>query len=308
MIEWIVSNIYYFNNMTRIVPRKITSALATVVLFLMVFWIQGAFGQQTDSAGEPLSSYLTAGTASGYGVFRDEATSPLSYSGVPGYSSFGYFERVGYRETRVSLGYMNGSFTPSLSAVDAQSDVQVFQVRFHEVYRLNRAAEGKFNTYLGWQFRPAFVLRENDALMNNSTGADLVVNISLAAKASLDISRTKTEQVSLLGLPLTLKPRQRELSFQLNTGLLNMDYRNGYAYLPHASMLNDDSYLSDHSFRFFSGFGINSSLDYTHGWQNGNALRLAYRWDAWQTGGEERLVMANHLLAIELLIRLNPLP
>jgi len=104
------------------------------------------------------------------------------------------------------------------------------------------------------------------------------------------------------------KPRKKELSYQLNIGLVNNYLRNGYAYLGQSEVINDFKLLDDYKFEILKGYRANSLINYTTYLKNSNALQFSYGWDVFSTGNNNknnRFEMASHKIQFSLLFNLK---
>lgn len=282
-----------------------------LICMVMLFSCQmGGMAQskstQTLNAKEVGSKYLALGFGLNRSYFRDFATSPLIYSGYPLHISLSYIELDKQRESAVSLSYSFGQYKTDFNNHASESMVNTVSFNYLELFQLENLSTAKFNLKVGGQFNATANHRENAALFNNDEGVDLISTLFASAKGTLDLSREEEKSKKFLFINYTLKKRVRRLSYNLNVGVVNSSYRNGFAYLSPSAPLNEDDFFADYELHIFKGFRLNSTLDYTIYLQNKNAVQFSYVWDAYRTGGHhDNFEMAAHILKVSLLFGLK---
>ena len=103
-------------------------------------------------------------------------------------------------------------------------------------------------------------------------------------------------------------PRNQHFSIQLDVGLINTNFRNGYAYTNHTPAYNEpDLLFEDYQFNLFSGIRIRSTVDYIlYAKNTKNAIKLSYNWTGVRSGeNPDRFALSNGLFSFSLLHRLN---
>jgi len=238
--------------------------------------------------------------------YRDFATSPLIYTGVPMYIGASYLQGNEFRETMLRLSYSKGKFDATVNNETSQSDAYFFDLYFGKLYRIDRISNEKWNFKAGGSFRMSIDFRANPNLGNNTVGMEMLSNLAGSAKITRDLSRTVSKDKKFLWIKYRVEPRKRKLSYLLNIGLLNSTYRNGYAYTGQDQILNQDDPFSNYTWNFFSGLQISSELDYTIYLKNKNALQFSYIWNAGKTGGDlDKFEIAHHTIGVTLLFNTN---
>lgn len=235
-------------------------------------------------------SYLDIEFGIQISTFRDFASSPLFYEGRPIYLALSQLELNAKRESAFRLSYSSGKFGSESS--NGQSKVKVFALNYLELFELSSINSPKFNLKWGGQFNTSANLRNNEAFGNNSDGFEALATLFASIKGSLDISSNQPKA-------------KHNLAFGLHLGLINTSYRNGFIYTRQAPLLNQDNINYGYELHFFSGYRINTTLDYSFWLKNGNALQLSYRWDIYKTGKYDPIEMATHLLKLSLLFKLT---
>lgn len=230
--------------------------------------------------------------------FRDQATSPLFYSGT--LQSVALFGTKSDFRRHTSLG-VRYSFGTSL-AINAGSRINNIYAWYSRLYQIPSRSMERWNFKVGGMLSFAGINRINSSLRNSGLGNELFANLMASGKVEWDISRREAKRKKFLFLKFNLPQRRRNLAFQLNLGLLNTNYRNGFSYLGQSSVANDPVPFDGYELNVFSGFRASSSLDYTIYLRNNNGLRLSYLWDAFSTGGDrDRFVLAHHALQFSFL-------
>lgn len=234
--------------------------------------------------------------------FRDFATSPLFYSGVAPVLSLSLQKYRTTRDTEAELMISQGNFTNIYNGSIAASHVIRMDISYSELFRINPLSIKGLNTQIGFLANVTGNQRINKSLLNNAVGMEIIPTLFGSIKVTKDISRKREKQGKFLFFRYRLSERQRALAFRTNVGLVNSSYRNGFSYMNHTSVTNDQRLFEGYRFSIFSGFRMNTALDYTHYLKNRNAVRLSYAWDAYSTGGKyEKFEMASHSIRISLL-------
>jgi len=238
--------------------------------------------------------------------YRDFATSPLFYNGTPLYFGLSRHRLDEKKETHAGFSYSTGSYNNSFNNHDAISSVKTLSIFYSQLYQLNKFSSEKLNVKIGGLLNTSSNLRINPYLQNNSAGIEVIPTLFGSIKLTKDISRKENKTKKILFIKYKLKKRTRNLEFNLNVGLLNSSLRNGYAYIGQSSVLNTPKAFDRYEFKMFSGFRMNSALDYTISLQNKNKLQFSYLWDAYKTGGDlDQFNMISHTFKITLLFNTN---
>ncbi|GAB5465855.1 MAG: hypothetical protein Kapaf2KO_12910 [Candidatus Kapaibacteriales bacterium] len=238
------------------------------------------------------ASFIDVGLGLGYSNFRDFATSPLVYSGMPILVSIGYVENDERKDSKIAFSYAFGNYDNDFNNHITESNVNTFTLSYYELFQIQQLSSQDFNFKIGGHINSTANLRQNEDLFNNSVGFEVISTLFLKAKGTLFFD-------------LFNKFKNHSTSLSLDIGALNTSYRNGYAYTIHAPVLNSDDIFSDYEFNIFSGFRMMSSLDYTIPLENGNAYQFSYLWDSYFTGGDyDEFEMASHFLKVSILFSL----
>ena len=280
-----------------------------VILIILPLTIN-AQNQIAEFHGEKQKStrpaYLSLSIGINRSHFRDFATSPLIYTGTPLYIALSHIEYDAQRESAVLLSYSFGHYKTDFNNHTSESMVNTVSFNYLEMFQLHNLSAAKFNLKIGGQLNAIANHRENAALFNNSKGVDFISTLFASAKGTLDLSRKEEKSKKFLFIKYKLKKRVRHLSYNLNVGVVNSSYRNGFAYTSPSAPLNEDDFFEDYNLRVFKGFRLNSSLDYTIYLQNKNAVQFSYIWDATRTGGHfDNFELAAHILKFSLLVTME---
>lgn len=239
--------------------------------------------------------------------FRDFATSPLNYVGGVGEFVLGTLRKDESQEVNLSFRFSSGTYFSAGNSLERSGAVaSVVFINYSRLYQIKSLSSDKWNFKVGGKIDLTGNIRQNPSLLNNSTGIEAFQTLFASAKVTRDISRTAIKQKKFLFIRYKRYPQRRELSFQLNPSVINSTYRNGYAYISQASVVGSEDPFSDYKLSVFSGFRINTALDYTRYLKNGNGIKLSYLWDAYKTGGSlPRFEMSHHLLQVALLFKVK---
>ena len=282
--------------------------IAIVLLLFIPFW---GFSQTNETAlpekekkimRKKRPTYLEVSAGINSSNFRDFATSPLFYKGVPKYIGIERMKMDSLRESEIGLTYSFGNYSVTVGDITTQSKVNTVSTYYSKLHCLPKFCNDDWNVKVGGLFHTTGNLRINAALQNNAGGIELFATLFGSVKVTRDVSRTKVKNKRFIFIKYRLNPRKRDLAFRLNLGLMNNTYRNGFVYSGQSGVLNKTKIFDDYQFKVFSGYRMSSSLDYTFYLKNKNAVQLSYIWDAYKTGGDlDKFEMANHILKVSLL-------
>lgn len=238
--------------------------------------------------------------------FRDFATSPLTYSGINLFMSADYLKTGSRKETEFGISYSRGNSTSEGVTSIYSSSIQTGTLYYSMLYGINRINSEKWNFKAGGELNVTGNYRYNPSLNNNGLGYEVIGNVMGSVKITRDFSRKVEKEKKFLFISYTAKPKTKLLSFRLNVGVINSDYRNGYGYIGQSAVNNQPGLEKRYVYSIFSGYRLGSDLAYTIALKNNNAIRFSYLWDAYETGGPyEHYQMASHVLKFTLLFRLN---
>jgi hypothetical protein len=252
----------------------------------------------------PVYLGITAGLSSA--GFRDFATSPLMYKGLPTYFSLARLRSGPERESEIGVSYSIGNYLSVVNSHAAGSTVNTLSLFYSQLYRLNFLNPDKWNVKVGGLVDATGNTRVNSSLQNNGFGIEFIPTVFGSVKVARDLSRREAKNKKFLFVRYQLNPREMNAALRLNVGVLNSSFRNGYAYTRHSSVLNEDEIFDDYEFNVFSGARLSSGVDYTYKLKNKNAVQFSYLWDAYRTGGElDRFEMVQHVFKVSLLFNTN---
>lgn len=251
-------------------------------------------------------AYLDISFGLSFSSFRDFATSPLNYSGRPFYISLSHIDMDEKRASEITGSYSFGKSKNTFNNQTSESMVNTISLNYLELFQVHKWSTQKFNLKMGGQFNSTINLRNNESLFNNSEGVDIISTLFGSVRATIDLSRKEEVDKKFIFMRYKAKKQMRNLSFTMNIGLINSSYRNGFAYTSSSTPINEDDFFADYEFSVFTGFRLNSALDYTIFLHNKNAIQLSYLWDAYRTGGHhDNFQMATHTLKCSLLFGLR---
>lgn len=247
---------------------------------------------------------LQIGMARTSSVFRDFATSPLFYRGSPIQYSLAYGREEGRKESRLAFRFQSGSFSPEDKSIKTPSITRTLFLQYSRLWYITTWKNT--DVRIGGMLDVSGNLRINPSLQNNAGGLELFNTLFASARIGRDVSRRKEKSGKILWLiPYRRIPRRRTLSYQLNAAIMNNNYRNGYIYSNQANITNSPKILYNYSFNAFSGYRLNSALEYSVFFSNGNAIRYGWYWDALQSGETyNRFEMGHHAFQFAVLFRI----
>ena len=237
-------------------------------------------------------------------LYRDFATSPLFYDGIGIALSNAWLRRSDKRERifQIELGISAHSARVPKSkfiqsgAMGLYGNLSLF---YQQLWKLEALSNKRNNTKIGGSVIITQNVRANPSLQNNAMGLENISNLMASAQWTLDVSRTKTKHWNLWLFKPVLKPVKRDLRFLLNVGVLNFNYRPGYAYSYDSEINGTDTNpvswaFSNYKFSL-NGFRFKTQLEYIKYLPNGNARSWSYVWEsAHAPGKHESFQMASH--------------
>lgn len=281
--------------------------LILMVLQLIIFYrsySNGIDGVNPSKDDRPANHYRLFSVAFSNTLYRDFATSPLFYTGIGFASSYGWLKRSKEHERLFQIG----SNISSAFALIPESDfIQPIgfavygnlNLYYHQLWNVKPLSTGKNSIDLGGSLICTQNFRTNSSLQNNALGIENLSNLMASFRLSRDISRKESKQINLLIFKPSLKPVKRDIRFLLNVGVLNFNYRPGYAYSYDDEIIGLETsplswILSNYSWSL-NGWRLNTELEYISYLPNGNARSFAYIWEAAHAPGKyEAFQMANH--------------
>ena len=285
-------------------------------LWLLLFWNIG-FSQSSDEPSftqkearkqerKNRPDYIGIGAGLNWSSHRDFATSPLIYSGTMAVFHLSNSRFDEKKETtveaRLSVGSQDIAIAETFTATNV---VSVFN-NYQQLFRLRKFSNEKWNTKIGGNIAWGLNTRNNPSLGNNSFGVEWFGTLFGSIKVTRDLSRKKEKQVKIWFVRYKLKPLNRNISLQFNTGLLNSNVRNGFAFIDQDAVINDPGTFSGYELNIFSGFRLSSQVDYTLYLTTGNMIRFSYVWDAYRTGNEfDKFAMGHHMLTTSLWFKIK---
>ncbi len=273
------------------------------LLLLLTIPING-FSQQFkgEAPRKPNNTYINLSLGKSVSSFRDFATSPLIYRGMPTFISLSRIKQKYNSQNTLGLSYSFGTYSTSVGSERASSSVKTTSGFYSRLYDLDKVRLGKWKTKVGGLINATTNIRINNSLQNNALGIDVFATAFGSVSFSRDVSRRKAKSKKFIFIPYQLKARRRTLDARFNIGLMNNTFRNGFAYIGQSGVLNESKIFDDYKFKVFSGMRFSTAVDYTI-FLNNNALRLSYLWDAYKTGGSlDKFEMAQHTLGLSFLI------
>jgi hypothetical protein len=282
-----------------------------LIIFLMILSINvipsGMIYAQDMMAADPgISSnyYRTLSLGINNPMYRDFATSPLFYNGYGIYLQTSWLKRSTKRERSLEVGIGGNSvsaripesnfFQPSTSGFYGQ-----LNARYLQLWELKQVSNEKNNIKLGGVIQTSQNIRVNTNLFNNAIGLEKFINIMASGQIIRDVSRKTQRQLNLWLFKPTLKPVKKELLFQFNAGLLNLNFRPGYAFYYFEEIVGLETQLSSWLLSNYkwtlNGWRFNTEFEYIKYLPNGNAKSWSYVWDAANAPGRfETFQMASH--------------
>jgi hypothetical protein len=274
------------------------------MLFPVFAQEKSASTSDNDKAKVQSDYYSVLSVGANSPIYRDFATSPLFYSGLGLGVQKGWLKRSEERERLFDIGIVANTVSaqipesnflqPSTSGFFGQ-----LNLRYLQLWELKKLSNKNNNIKLGGVLRTTQNFRLNTNLFNNATGLENMTNVMASGKITRDVSRKTERTLNLWLFKSTLKPVKRELRFQIDVGILNLNYRPGYAYTYAGELVGLETnplnwVLSNYRWSL-NGWRFNAEWEYITYLPNGNATSWSYVWDAANAPGRfESFQMASH--------------
>ena len=148
--------------------------------FLLLLFPLGGFSQNEEVSlskkelrkERPTYGGITFGLNSS--KYRDFATSPLFYRGIPTFCALSRHRLDDKRETHVGVSYSSGTFSNNFNNHSATSSVKILSFNYSQLYQLNKFSSEKLNVKIGGLFNTTTNLRINGSLQNNAAGIEVI--------------------------------------------------------------------------------------------------------------------------------------
>jgi hypothetical protein len=237
-------------------------------------------------------------------LYRDFATSPLFYKGVGINLNSARLKRSDLRERifDVGLGFnLMSAKVPKSDYIQSGASAMFGHLDFyyHELWKIKKLSNSDYNLKVGGAVIVSQNFRFNQSLENNAVGLENISNLMASAQLTRDVSRRKTKKLNLFLFKPTLKPVKRDLRLLVNVGVLNFNFRPGYAYSYDSEMIGTETNPIEWAFSNYkwslNGWRAQTQLEFTTYLPNGNARSISYIWEAANAPGKhEAFQMASH--------------
>lgn len=254
--------------------------------------------------GEATHGYFSGSLTTGLVTYRDFATSPLFYSGPGIVISTSNYERSAQKEQTFDLRF--GLFTafdqaPESNVLNSSSFATLTSLYFyyHYLFGFQGISNNKWNFKAGPSAIITQNFRFNPSLFNNALGLENISNLMISGLVTRDFTRKKERRLNFYLFSVNLPERRRELRFAVNVGLLNFNYRPGYAYAYDAEIVGTETNPIEWALANYrwtmNGWRLQTRLEWVWYLYNGNAYSIYYDWDALHAPGRfEVFQMATH--------------
>jgi len=264
--------------------------------------------QQTDKLAANYYTKLSASIT--HPVYRDFATSPLFFRGIGLNLTAGWLNQSDLRERIFQIETVAAAMSPKTPKSDlikarGLSFFGQLNAFYQELWKLEKFSSSRNNIKIGGALLITQNARINRGLQNNALGLESIYNLMASAQIKRDISRRKKKKINLFLFKPILKPVKRDLRFLLNIGVLNVNYRPGYAYSYDSELVGTETgpvkWEFDNYKWSLNGWRIQTQLEYIKYLNNGNARSWSYIWRAAHIPGRhEAFQMASHQIQFTL--------
>jgi len=280
------------------------------ILFLFFFNIVTASylcNAQCDSSEQVYTrktrpAYTIIGAGAGRLLFRDFETSPLFYKGFKGSLFLGRLRLDKKTEALFDFNSMAAATSNNFNNTFNRASYFSTELYYHRLYRICKLSTNQYNTKAGAAIVSTTNLRINEAFGNDAVKGENITNIMGVIKVSRDISRTSEKTMKLFFIKKKLKIKKRALSYQLNIGLINLNYRSVYPFLYSGDSKGIVRDLMNDYALSMNGYRLGSHINYVKYLPNGNGIQYSYYWDIYNAPGKQKAFqMASHTFQISLL-------
>ena len=243
-------------------------------------------------------------------TFRDYATSPLFYDASAIALQMGW--PVVKEKSRIEFGMdalagISSARVPQKTEFIVISAASIFSGNLHFDY-LRKSSIALFDSqlYFGGSLQSRLNFRRNNALGNNGAGLEAFFNLMASGRIEKDFSRDAGEGKAWLFFKRKSKVN-RVMAFQINVGLLNMNYRPGYAYSGFSEFDGSNTggfqfLLNDHAWSL-NGLRIQSQLEWIINKKKKYSDRWVYSWELITAPGRfESFQMVVHNFTYSMLL------
>jgi len=277
-----------------------------IFVLLPSFWLiaqernKEAIIEEEDTFEEVRKFRELGGVGLGVVSFRDLATSPLIYRGPAIGLKLAKTKLFSNKEHKFGVDVFLGSAFASVEGETSAGFIINTDLNFSRLYTLKPLSFKGWQSKVGGAVSVLFVNRFNPDLRNNSVGFEFFPTLFGSYKLSKDFTRH---------LPFRKKkgPRNQHISLRLDVGLINANFRNGFAYTFHSPFYNGSNLFENHELNWFSGIRIRSIVDYIlYSKNTKNAIKVSYNWAGVRSGeNPDRFALRSGLLSFSYLYRIK---
>ncbi|RFC54599.1 hypothetical protein [Brumimicrobium aurantiacum] len=239
-------------------------------------------------------------------IYRDFATSPLFYSGLGLHLNLAWLRNHDEKERIFEMGMgisAQTASTPQSSLIQPNqlAGFANFGMRYQRLWKLQAWSKQGSNFKIGGAIRSTQNVRGNPSLENNAMGMENFTNLMGAVQWRKDFVRREVKTIDLKLFKLNFKPAYRQLRLAFNFGVLNFNYRPGYAYTYDSEINGTETGAVEWAFANYqwslNGYRFNTEVEFIKFLSNGNARSISYVWEAAHAPGKfEDFQMASHQL------------
>ena len=288
---------------------------ASLLIISLIFIVLQGYTQEKSNLDvpdtlSPINYYTQLSLGLTSPIYRDFATSPLFYRGVGINLSSAWLKHSEAKERifKMDLGFSAMSaLVPESDFINLSGSATLVNLNlyYQRLWKLESFSNTKNNLKVGGVAVTSQNIRLNNSLYNNALGLENISNVMASAQFTRDISRIEPKQWNLLIFKPILKPVKRDIRFQLNVGVLNFNYRPGYAYSYDSEIIGTETNPLTWAFSNYkwsmNGWRLNTQIEYIEYLANGNARSWSYIWDAAHAPGNfEAFQMASHRIQYTL--------
>jgi len=278
------------------------------VLVLAFVFPTFGFAQSEPLSQEPIASpksktkYWTFGVGSSFASVRDFATSPLVYRGQTLIVTGAREKTNDKRYMRLGVQYNTGRLVSNFNNNGNSTKISLISASLEQLYAVPKLSSAKQTVKAGGIFRFFSSNRVNSGFQNAALGLEFFSGLGVKILADRDISRTKAKPKKIWFLKFKRPKVKRAFSYGLDFGVLNSQYRNGFAYVGQSAVVNDPKIFDVYEFKGLTGLRVNTEIKYTKFLENGNGVQLGYSWEAIRSAKEpEQFEFARHMFKLSFL-------
>lgn len=284
----------------------------TISFVLLLVFVGHAQQNETDkrvlkkAERKARDKYLNAGAGIVKMSTKDQATSPLLYSGPTAMLKLEYLVHSEKLIKTFDISGGVGYLRTDKNLASGNAAGLYFNFRFNHLHKAFQIGDEKVKGYLGGAVDFTNFSRINYKFGNALYNYEYMFSLGLAGRFELPFSY-QSKDFKFLGMKFHRRNRKLRLSWQMYLPVLTTIYRPNYVSIlnfadPETSLVNSENFKSG----LFTYFQFHSELELYYILHNNNMLKLSYLWEFHQYDpGYNKVQGALNGIYFSFILRLN---